>query len=120
MPHFEQATMNILKSENIKFETQKKFVWLKTDKSKMSLDFYLPDYNIAIECQGIQHYNAIGMFTEEKAFKIKQRDKLKNELCTQHGIGVRYIKYDDDIKENLCNLIKELNARFANEINYFP
>lgn len=40
---------------NIKYERYKKFSWLK----KQNLDFYLPDYNIAIECQGIQHFEPL-------------------------------------------------------------
>ena len=48
----EKDTRNILIENNIYFESQKKFPWL----GRQSLDFYLPDYNIAIECQGIQHF----------------------------------------------------------------
>lgn len=43
----EENTEKILKKYNIIFEYQKRFKWLK----QQSLDFYLPDYNIAIECQ---------------------------------------------------------------------
>ena len=48
----------------------------------MSLDFYLPEYNIAIECQGIQHFKRIEYFGGEKSFKEqKNRDTIKKELC---------------------------------------
>ena len=50
-----------LKSENIKFEKQKKFEWL----GRQSLDFYLPEYNVAIECQGIQHFTDKTRFSHD-------------------------------------------------------
>ena len=41
-----------LLENNINFIPQQKFKWL----GKQSLDFYLPEYNVAIECQGEQHF----------------------------------------------------------------
>jgi hypothetical protein len=35
----------------VEYEFQKTFKWL-VNKSKLFLDFYLPKYNIFIECQG--------------------------------------------------------------------
>ena len=40
----EHKVNEILKSKNIVFEQQKRFDWL----GRQSLDFYLPEYNIAI------------------------------------------------------------------------
>jgi hypothetical protein len=86
----EKDIFNLLERNNIKFETQKKFDWLKY-KNNMSLDFYLPDYNIAIECQGRQHFEIIDRFGGSKGYKlILERDTLKRELCDQHGIKVLY------------------------------
>ena len=42
----------VLEKNNIVFIEQYREKWL----SKQSLDFYLPEYNIAIECQGMQHF----------------------------------------------------------------
>ena len=47
-----------LTEKNIHFEEQKRFDWL----GRQSLDFYLPEYNIGIECQGIQHFKPIDFF----------------------------------------------------------
>ena len=46
---------NLLNTLNIRYEYQKQFDWLNFAKPQ-SLDFYLPDYNIAIECQGDTHF----------------------------------------------------------------
>ena len=42
---------------NIKYKRQYKFDNCK-NKYKLRFDFYLPDYNIAIEYDGKQHYDA--------------------------------------------------------------
>lgn len=104
----ESKTEIVLKNKGILFEAQKTFPWLK-NKRNMHLDFYLADYNVAIECQGEQHYNSRGkgIFTEEKVEVIKQRDELKNKLCKAHNIQIYYIKYNDNIEESINKLINE-------------
>ncbi len=63
------------------------FVWLK----KQHLDFYLPEYNIAIECQGEQHFTAIKHFGgEEKLKDTIRRDLEKKKICEKNGIKILY------------------------------
>lgn len=89
----EREAAFILETQNILFESQKRFKWL----GRQSLDFYLPEYNIAIECQGIQHYKPIdfGGKGEESAnqlFKLnKKRDDKKLKKCLANGIKMVYI-----------------------------
>jgi very-short-patch-repair endonuclease len=76
-----------LERNGIEFEEQKKFDWLE----KMALDFYIPKLNIAIECQGSQHFIPVERFGGEDEFKeIIRRDKKKLSLCEEHGIKVIY------------------------------
>ena len=105
--HLENDTMMLLEKSNIVFETQKTFPWLKS-KGYMSLDFYLPKYNIAIECQGIQHYESNGFFTEKKVEYTQQNDSLKQNLCKKHNMPIYYIKYNDNIEEKLNEIIEKL------------
>ena len=88
---------NLIKN-NIIYESQKTFPWLKMDRQQF-LDFYLPRYNIAIECQGGQHYGDIHGNSEIKKHKkfeiedyelIKKRDENKYLLCKEHGIKIVY------------------------------
>lgn len=81
---------------------QYKIKWLK----RQSLDFYLPDYNIAIECQGIQHFEIVEAFGgETEHLKVIERDKIKKRLCKENGVNLIYflneyfVKYleEDDI-----------------------
>ena len=76
--HLENEIELILNQHNINFEKQKTFKWLK-HKGLLRLDFYLPDYNMAIECQGIQHFSD-GVFFGSKNSQydnIKIRDEIK-------------------------------------------
>jgi hypothetical protein len=72
---------------------------------KQSLDFYLPKYKIAIECQGIQHFEPVKFFGGEKSFKYRVKlDENKLKLCSDNAVKMFYINYND----NLENKIKEL------------
>lgn len=77
----------------------------------MPLDFYLPEYNIAIECHGVQHYltEGNGYFKTEDVKSTQQNDKLKYQLCKSHGIHIHYIKYDENVEESINTLLKQLN-----------
>lgn len=113
----------LLTQKNIRFEEQKTFPWLKR-KGKMFLDFYLPDYNIAIECQGSQHFGIVSGFgyimNDEDYIDLYNRDRLKHELCRHRGIKVLYYcyyagwvpkKYIDTVyttKDDLMRAIKSL------------
>lgn len=78
---------NILIQRKIFHIRQKKFNWL----GRQSLDFYLPDYDIAIECQGKQHFEIVDYFGGESEFKsIQERDLRKKQLCEENGITILY------------------------------
>lgn len=116
--NLETAMSLFLERNGIEFEEQKKFDWL----GKMTLDFYLPKHNIAIECQGGQHFIPVEHFGGENGLKeITQRDKKKKQLCEEHGIKLLYFSnskvkkqvggefpYDVIISENkLKGVLKE-------------
>jgi len=80
----------LLRRNHIKFIAQKSFDWLVYD-GKMFLDFYLPDHGVVIECQGLQHFEAIDFFGGEDGFeRTKSRDERKRFLCEKHGLKVLY------------------------------
>lgn len=60
----------------------------------LPFDFYLEEYNICIEYQGIQHYKPVELFGGEKQFKIQQiNDEIKREYCKNNGIKLIEISY---------------------------
>jgi hypothetical protein len=97
----ELEIFNTLKENNILFNVQKTFRWLK-DKKNMFLDFYLPDYNVAIECQGTQHFEKNHFFGDIKGLISTQyRDYIKFSKCKNKSIKILYyIPYDYEKYEN--------------------
>ena len=89
----ENIVETLLIENNIPFIKQKKFQWL----GNMSLDFYITDLNVAIECQGKQHFNQGGWTKNFDFEKQIQRDKNKFNLCKQNNINIIYFA---EIKQN--------------------
>lgn len=103
--HLERVVETVLKECGYRYELQKRFEWLK-NKIYMTLDFYLPDYDISIECQGRQHFIPVEKFGGEEGFKDTQiRDTLKKKQCEKHNIKILYFtelkKYSDFMGEKL-------------------
>ena len=91
--HLERQTRILLDKLSIKYEREKTFDWLE-NKGKMFLDFYLLDYNIAIECQGEQHIveRSDSLLNKNDKFENKvTRDLLKNKLCYDNKIPIIYL-----------------------------
>jgi hypothetical protein len=110
----EKEVEKLLMENNILFEKQKTFDWL-LNRIHMRLDFFIPNINIAIECQGIQHYEPIKRFGGEKGFiKTVERDLKKAKLCEENGIKLIYFTHYKNINKTgniYCNkdtLLKEL------------
>lgn len=115
----ENIVMRGLLKHGIKFETQKRFDWL----GKQSLDFYLSDYDIAIECQGEQHFHQVYFngktdnIEERNLFdNIKKRDELKFSLCKENSIKIIYF-IDNKIDLNRINSYRIYMMNYYNEIN---
>ena len=102
----EKEVKMVLDKNKIEYEEQKTFDWLR-NKTKLSLDFYLPKYNIFIECQGRQHFIPVSTFGGEKGFEeTKKRDLIKYQKCIEHGIIPLYYS---NKKWKYCNGEKTIN-----------
>ena len=115
LSHLERSVMNYLDEAGITYDYQKHFDWL----GKQSLDFYLPDYNVGVECQGGQHFFPVEHFGGDEGFKkILERDKRKFKKCQKNGIKILYysnlgIEYPYDVFEDVDFLFEEIkNSRF--------
>ena len=88
----ENEVRTFLELNNILFEQQKMFNWLNLQR----VDFYLPEYNIAIECQGGQHFKKIKWFGGQKKFLYQKKlDKNKKELCKEHNVKILYYTHEN-------------------------
>ena len=104
--HMESELRKFFKEKNINFEREKMFNWLGLQK----LDFYLQDHNIAIECQGIQHFEDVPFFNKEKKcdnylLYVKELDKKKKELCEKHEVKLYYINFNDNVYEKINEIL---------------
>lgn len=101
----ENIIINILKELNIKYKRQKTFDGCK-DKKNLQFDFYLPEYNICIEYDGIQHFKKIERFGGDEGFKRRLfLDSIKTNYCINNNISLIRISYKDDILEKLNFII---------------
>ena len=79
-----------LKSKNINYTKQKKYKDC-ININMLPFDFYLPDYNICIEFNGIQHYKPVDIFGGEESFKLtKLRDGIKEKYCKNNELSINY------------------------------
>ena len=102
----ERYIRKYLESNKIKFERQKKFNDCKFI-NKLPFDFFLPDYNILIEYDGLQHFKPVKQFGGESEFiKTVKKDKIKTDYCLNNNINLIRISYKDDIKEKLSSINK--------------
>lgn len=114
--HLENEMRKFLKENNINFEEQKQFSWLLYNGNHQSLDFYLAEYNIGIECQGNQHFKEDKGRYADISQNIK-RDNNKCKLCKENKVPILYyapffklenIKYNKEIY-NENNFFTDLN-----------
>ncbi len=111
--NMEGEIRHFLEKNEIKFEQEKTFDWL-VFKKKMFLDFFLPEYGVAIEYQGGQHFSPTDLFGGEDFFQLAlERDKEKKILCENHGITILYysnahIDYPYPVFESLGLLLKAI------------
>lgn len=103
--HGEYYISTYLLSNSINFEKQKKFSdLLGVGGGNLSYDFYLPNHNMLIECQGEQHERPIEYFGGEEQFAIQQEhDRRKREYAKDNGYRLLEISYKD--YNNIDNIL---------------
>lgn len=106
----EKLVGNVLKELNITAQPQHKFPGCKGQRKHLLFDYYLPDYNVAIEYDGEQHYYPIDYFGGEKGFKRrKEYDKIKTNYCLENDIRLIRVPYykKDNLKEYLISQLNQ-------------
>lgn len=101
----EAAIRLVLEEIGVEFNQQQIFIGLR-DKKNLKCDFYLPEFNLVIEYNGIQHYKSMQLWGGDVAFEQgRRRDRIKEEFCKNNSIGFEVIKYDEDIKDRLDEIL---------------
>ena len=87
------------------------------NKEYLSIDFYLPQYNVGIECQGRFHfepYKKNDKISIENYNKQTQRDKFKYQLCQDKNLELKYYSnivnnnYFTRVHNDINDIIKEI------------
>ena len=100
----EERIKKILDDYNIKYIREFRFDDCVGIKRRLPFDFYIPNQNICIEFQGIQHYKPVERFGGEKQFEIqKYNDECKRKYCTKNNIKLIEISY---LEKDIYNTIK--------------
>ena len=99
---------------DVEYKPEQRFPEWLIYKQPMWLDFYIPKANLAIEVQGGQHFYYCSKYQKTiNDFKILQeKDKLKYDLCKEHGIEVIYFAKASDIKN-----VKEYHNIIFTDLN---
>lgn len=105
----ERKISQILEHNNLSFEREYKFddCINPLTKAILRFDFYLPNYNLCIEYDGIQHFEETS-WRHEGLKDVQYRDSIKNNYCKEHNIKLIRIPYWDFDKlddEYLLSLI---------------
>lgn len=116
----EGTISNILKIENIRFAKEYTFKDLYRFKGHpLKFDFALFDEenNLIglIEYQGQQHYQPT---INEEFGKVQREitDRMKQDYCRKNNIRLFEIKYDDNIKQKVYEILKLLNIKYGNPV----
>lgn len=89
---------------------ERKLKWL----NGLELDFYLPKFKTAIECQGGQHFKCVKWFGGRSNLKkVQERDERKRKLCEENGVKLLYysnlgIEYPYEVFEDKDKLLEEI------------
>jgi len=107
----EEKISTLLKNNGLEFKQSYRASWL----GLQHLDFFIPKLNIAIECQGEQHYKPSsfnGDKSEEtlkKNFEVQiERDSRKMTLCKENNVRLIYFTDFKDAVENDVTFKDEL------------
>jgi very-short-patch-repair endonuclease len=109
----EEKIFIYLKNNNIDHIRQKRFYDCR-NKKPLPFDFYLPNYNLCIEYDGHQHFEATNkinkkVFTKDESIRlfeqVQKHDNIKDEYCKLSNIELLRIPYTDF--NNIENILKK-------------
>lgn len=100
----------LLSEYNIDFFTEYSFDdCVGVNGWRLRFDFYIPEKEIAIECDGEQHYHPVEFFGGKEKFEtLKQNDFIKDTYCEEHGITLIRLSYEQsnsDIQKTIQKIL---------------
>lgn len=133
MSIFENKLFEFLELQNIPFQREYKNETLINENGyHLYIDFLLADFNIAIEVNGLHHYEAVDTYKGNAEYKFQRQlmnDKIKRDWCKNNNIKLiefdvrddwkylfklilrRIKKKSDKIKKDIYNKNEKLNQK---------
>lgn len=79
----------------------------------LKFDFYLPNRNTCIECQGQQHYHPVDFFGGDVRYKtVVHNDIIKKQYCDDNKIALICLPYtlsEQEIKAKVLHILNPCN-----------
>ena len=116
---WETFISDILKGANIEFYSQYRFKDCVNKKGSdmLPFDFYIPSLRLAIEYDGLHHFEPVpGWGGEEKFKKTQENDKIKDDYCLNNNIKLIRIPYTyskSEIKNTINKIISPVTITAA-------
>ena len=110
----EKNVANYLTKHNIAFLQQHPFDGC-IYRDQLYFDFYLPNLNVCIEYDGIQHFEPVDFagkgeeWAKEHFNYTMLRDEVKNNYCKNNNIPLCRIKYTQDVEKTLNDFFNTLS-----------
>lgn len=108
----EQLVSKVLDELGVAYEEQVNVNQLKGLNHRYSFDFYLPEYNILIEYQGVQHYKPVDLFGGVDVFNIqKANDEYKRRFASENNYYLLEIPYTVNTFKEVLKIIKAFTKK---------
>ena len=122
MSDFEQLVARLLKQAGVSFQQEK--IFKDCYNGYYRYDFYLPQDNIILELNGLQHYEYTKIFHKKRSdfTKAQERDRRKISYCLANNIKMYIIPYwEKDNLKNVKDLFQEkflAKSKFHNDLTW--
>lgn len=106
----EEKIKVILDSNDVEYIREYKFKDCIGISKQLPFDFYIPKYNLAIEYQGIQHFEPVEMFGGQEVFERQIiNDTRKVNYCNKNNINLLPIPYwEEDLEKIIIEKINKI------------
>lgn len=91
----------------------KQITFIRNDRHvlrPLEIDFYFPEFDLAVEINGPQHYQPI--YGEDILEKQKSRDRKKRRICKKKGIRFKSVSCccsEEQFKRRLHSIIRDIH-----------
>lgn len=89
--------------------------WLRNKRGKcLELDIFLPELNLAIEIQGLQHFTDLYSDTSLHE-RLKENDLFKKKICSEKGVKLIWMDWSG-INRSLMRQTLEIRRKVIDEL----